>query len=234
MIERAVERLRMLRTTTPMREGPQEALLARLGACHLHLITLLASPTGAALGFRAQGRGEAFADVVAAILAELADPATAGMFGTLARFVDHEHLRLEVVLGRPSWLRAGAGELDGPRVRAALLGEAVPADVVDAVVGAAPLGLDVHTDGVRGSTLAVTSTEGSTETERLLKWPDPPNTRWFTPPSGLELVDWQVAQGIGGDAAKRLGVITAAVERDRPRFVLWQQGDVPGTVVYGF
>lgn len=236
-------RLDLLRNETPLPEGPlgatQRALLATPGAHVGYAI----SPRGRALGLVASGEGEALTSTVSQILTDLTDDRTARMFRTLATLQGHEGLRLEIVLGAPSHARAGVRGIDALRARVVLDEEGFPVSERDRLLGTGDVvGLDVVSDGLHPSTLAVVTAEtapdpalagaGRVQVTRYAGQADLRTVRR----SGLEdraLIDWVVAHGAGGsDAARRLGGVHGTMEARGPVEIGWRLGALADSVVF--
>jgi len=240
-------RFQMLRSATVLPEQPHEGMLGRqfpAGGVRGWLV----SPVGKGLGFTVAGSGESLARSLAEELGRLVTADAGRVFLTLARFNGFEGLRYETVLGRPAWVRAGVRGLDEIRIGAALREEGVPAEELERVL-AGPgtvLGLDVISDGKRDGLAVVrrvselpeelgdgTRVAGATAVtvERVVGWSDTTFVR-RSGLEGLELIDWQVDQGITGDSAKRVGTVHGVLGTDAPAEIAWIAGRFSESVVY--
>lgn len=236
-------RLDLLRNQTPLPPGPfaeiQDQLLRTEGAHIGYAI----SPRGRALGIVATGSGEALTQTVSEILTKLTDARTARIFRTLATLQGDEGLRLEVVLGVPSHVRAGVRGIDDLRARVVLDEEGFPVSERDRLLGAGRVvGVDLVSDGEHASTLAVICDEPTdgpgldgARRVQVSRYAGQAQLRTLRR-TGLEdraLIDWVVAQGAGGgDAARRLGGVHGTMETRGPDEIGWTEGALAETVVF--
>ncbi len=246
-------RFQMLRSTTVLPEQPLTGMLERLLPAG-GSVGWLVSPQGKMLGFTVSGSGQAFGEALAAEIKRLVTPEASKLFLTLAHFNGWKDLRYETVLGQTGWIRAGVRGLDATRIQVVLSEERVPVDEIaraltDPVArGAQALGVDVISDGKRDGLAIPVSLSALPEglddptrvtgasrlvIERVVGWPDTTTIR-RSGLSGLGLIDWQVAQGIAGDAAKRVGTVHGVLDTDSPSEILWQAGRFSESLVYGY
>lgn len=247
-------RLDLLRSQTPLPEGPHRRVLETLIQAGATSIGYAISPRGRAMGVVGTGSGEPFTQAIHALLLELTDPRTAAMFRTLATFQGHQEVRVEVVLGSPTWLRAGVRGVDAERVRVVLDEEGVPKSERQRLLSAPGPdarveGLDVYTDGVHPSTLAVThrlpasppespdvgALQGASAVQvtRLAGLPDRTDVRRTGGLQDRSLIEWLVAHGAGGvEAARRLGPVHGSLETQGPDEIAWLEGQLADSLVF--
>ena len=236
-------RLDLLRNETPLPPGPFTDIHERLLRAPSAHLGYAISPRGRALGLVASGSGEALTHTVTEILTTLTDARTAKMFGALAALMGNENLRLEVVLGAPSYVRAGVRGIDDLRARVVLDEEGFPVSERDRLLGDGHVvGLDVVSDGVRPSTMAVVSEEAHegpglsgarrVHVSRYAGRPDLVGVRR----TGLEaraLIEWLVAVGASGDGApRRLGGVHGTMETQGPDEIGWFEGALADSIVF--
>jgi hypothetical protein len=247
-------RLELLRSHTALPEGPYLRVLQALQESGAASIGYAISPRGRAMGLVGTGSGEAFTRAVSGLLLELTDERTAATFRTLATFQDHQNLRLELVLGSPSWLRAGVRGVGASRVRVVLKEESVPESERQRLLAAPGLGsqvegLDVYTDGQHPSTFAVVHSlpaapadspdidallgADSVQITRLAGHPHRTDVRRTGGLQDRALIEWLVGHG-GGDteAAKRLGPVHGSLDAQGPDEIAWMEGQLVDSLVF--
>ncbi len=228
-------RLMQLWALTPLPEGPHSAVLSALLQGGASSIGFAISPRGRSLGVVGTGRGDAFTDAVVGLLTTLLDAEAGAVFRTLSTAVPAEACRVEVLVGRPTWLRAGVRGISTSNARAALRGLGVSPDqcerLLDPALGEVH-GVDLFSDGVGAPTLAVVSRGGPTDTPALLGTTTVEHTRRVdqagvatTRRGGLQdraLIDWIVGQGAAdGTSARRLGTVHGILETHGPVEMCW-------------
>lgn len=236
-------RLELLRSETPLPPGPfadlQAALLATPGA-HLGYAF---SPRGRALGLVATGSGEALTATVSGILKKLTDARAASMFRALATLQGHEIIRLEVVLGAPSHIRAGVRGFDDVRARVVLDEEGFPVSERDRLLGTGGVvGMDVISDGVAPPTLGVVAREAAkgegldgARAIEVTRIAGAPSTHLIRR-TGLRdraLIEWMVGSGAGGvEAARKLGPVHGSLGLQGPDEIGWTAGALSDSVLF--
>mgnify|MGYP000930948872 CR=1 FL=1 len=234
------ERLGRLLALTPVPAGPLPGLLAPLLAAGAASLGYAIEPAGRAFGVLATGQGPAFAACLEGIVGELLDPKAAGSMHALASVCPGGTLRLEVVLGEPSWLRAGVRGIDAGSAREILRLEGFATQLDRALKsegGSELLGLDLHSDGrspwavaaVHRLAPAPTAPAQASATRligtRFLGAPLPDELRRGGGLEGRALFDWLAENGgLRAGMGERLGVVQAELGAEQPDELRWIPG----------
>lgn len=239
----AQARFDLLRNETALPPGPFPQLIPSLVAAPGVHLGYAVSPRGRALGVVATGSGTEMTGTVSRILTELTDARTARMFRTLAALQGHDNLRLEVVLGEPSHIRAGVRGFDDVRARVVLDEEGFPVSERDRLLGrGGVVGMDVVSDGRQPSTLATIAEAdavgaGLVGARRMLesRYAGEPDLRTVRR-AGLvdrSLIDWLIEHGAGGSGAPgRLGAVHSILETPGPEEMGWTAGAISRSAVF--
>ena len=181
---RALAHLAMVRHLTQVPEGPEDQVLAALVRGGAEKVGLMCRPSGRCLGVAVQGRGAALTEAISRQLGALLDDRAVSQFRALAHFNGHVDLEFELLLGEPSWVRAGIRREDGEAIDAVLAGEGVPEAERARVLGGRPRGVALVASVERGYGLLVSGlhdtvpsgleglVEGPALVERVAGWPD--------------------------------------------------------------